>query len=146
MSSLLGPGRIPSPLEPVKTTIVFAGPWFDERVDLVTDFDVSHDAIDLFAILDTDNHTSNDPFAAYIRLDERDGNTTVAVNPRGDSRPNFFRSMVVLQGTTGLTEANFILTEDGSTPPWRPPVIRETLGNPAIPLIPLIPSIMTIPS
>ncbi|MEO1145804.1 MAG: ExeM/NucH family extracellular endonuclease [Cyanobacteria bacterium J06638_22] len=114
--------------------IRYVGSWFEERTDVVTDFAKGLDKIDLAALFPSDTHSSTTPFNDYIRLVETNGNTSVEGNFRGDSQPGFFRELVVLEGVTGLTEADFILDEtDPGDPgdPGDPPLSFEIVGNDA---------------
>lgn len=94
----------------------YEGPWYKERTDIITDFDPVNDKLDLFALFDTSNHNSNNPFLDYIRLVQRNGDTWVEGNFKGDNKPTFFRSLVILESVAplSLSLGNFILTEDGS--------------------------------
>ncbi len=100
----------------------YEGPWWEERTDTITDFAPAQDAINLFALFDTNDHNSSTPFADYIRLTEDNGGVIVEGNFKGDSKPDFFRTFVKLEGVsiTDLSPANFILTEGGEPPEPQP--------------------------
>ncbi|MEO1148705.1 MAG: nucleoside hydrolase-like domain-containing protein [Cyanobacteria bacterium J06638_22] len=115
-----------------RDTFAYTGPWFSDRTDTITDFDPSADRLDLFALFDAAKHNSSTPFDDYVRLTEDGGNTIVEGNFKGDNKPGFFRELVILEGTTGLTAANFILTESDDTPD-APPEDPDTPDNPTNP-------------
>ena len=91
-------------------TFAYNGPWYHDRTDVITDFEPGIDQIDFSGLINPSLHQSSTPFADYIQLNEVEGDTLVQFNPKGDNNPNFFRTMVVLDDVTDLSEADFILT------------------------------------
>ncbi len=89
---------------------IYMGPWYDDRIDTITDFEVGQDQIDFSGLFTSSMYSSDTPFSDYIQLSESTTGTTVGVAVRGDTQPDFFRPMVVLEGATGLTATDFILT------------------------------------
>ncbi len=93
---------------------LYNGPWYDERTDVITDFESGVDKIDFSALLPSSTHQSNTPFTDYIRILQGENETTIQINPKGDKKSGFFRPMVILENETDIDEADFILIESES--------------------------------
>ncbi len=93
----------------------YDGPWYDERIDIITDFEPGVDKIDFSALLNGDAHQSTTPFSDYVQIEESGSDTIIHINPRGDQKPGFFRQMATLENVSGVSESDFILSaSDGS--------------------------------
>ncbi|ERN43113.1 hemolysin-type calcium-binding repeat protein [Rubidibacter lacunae KORDI 51-2] len=80
-------------------------------LDLIVDFEVGFDKIDLSAIFESSRYGSQDPFADYVRLSAQGrSNTLLEVNPVGDAR-NRFLPLANLHGILpdALSTADFVI-------------------------------------
>lgn len=84
---------------------VFVYESFGDRGDLITDFNLADDFIDLSQIFDGDRYNSTTPFEDYVQLVQLGTDTEVKINPVGDSR-DIFRPLVILENVTA-TDLNF---------------------------------------
>jgi uncharacterized repeat protein (TIGR01451 family) len=89
---------------------IFVYESFVDRGDIITDFSIADDLIDMSQIFDSAKYSSTTPFADYVQLVQMGANTDVQINPVGDSR-DIFRSLLTLENVTAtdLSASNFLV-------------------------------------
>lgn len=84
---------------------------FRDQGDVIRDFDVARDKIDLSQIITGSNFSSSQPFSAYVKLTQVGTRTVVSIDPNGDPDPDTFKPLVSLNNVSvsSLQVTNFIL-------------------------------------
>jgi hypothetical protein len=108
-------------------TFRYLGPWFSERGDRITDFEVGVDKLDLAALLPSATHSSPNPFDEYIIVEPDGPNTRVSVRVDGDDNLGKVRPILTLEGSVNLTAGDFIFSTDSAPPEDTPGVLA--FGN-----------------
>jgi len=67
------------------------------RPDVITDFEVGSDIIDLQRVFGVPRLTSDDPFEDFVRIKGNSNRTAVQINRRGDLEGVNFKTLVVLK-------------------------------------------------
>lgn len=83
-----------------------------DAIDTITDFQIGQDLIDLSQIfLNKLNFTSPNPFQDYVQLFQLGSDTVVRIDASGDTTPNDFRFLVVLENTqaANLGASSFVV-------------------------------------
>ncbi|NEQ39496.1 MAG: type I secretion C-terminal target domain-containing protein [Okeania sp. SIO3I5] len=75
--------------------------------DIITDFEIGSDKIDLAGVLDSVGYTGTDPIAeGYVGFSSRDTDTIVTVDTDGSAGSGRARSFLVVQGVTPVALNN----------------------------------------
>ncbi|NET03131.1 MAG: endonuclease [Symploca sp. SIO2B6] len=82
-----------------------------DRSDIITDFEVGKDLIDLSQIFESPKYGSENPFEDYVELITLGSHTVVKVDPNGDRFNTVNQKLVILQGVQGneLSSSDFIV-------------------------------------
>lgn len=82
-----------------------------DRSDIITDFEVGIDLIDLSQIFESPKYGSENPFEDYVELITLGSHTVVKVDPNGDRFNAVDRKLVILQGVQAneLSSSDFIV-------------------------------------